>query len=149
MVNLYLIAVYGLKVLKPKQALVQPTGNCNELNSYLCICVWFLYIWDWLRASFSQLRLISFIHFSEPCLYKFGQFLYNWGWFIQLWLIFIHLREVLDICGNLYIWESNTHSFWSAWNFGFKFSQHKIPAFLYLIVKVCFYLKIWEEMAMF
>ena len=28
------IAIYGLKAIKPKQTLVQPTGNCKELNSY-------------------------------------------------------------------------------------------------------------------
>ena len=32
---LYLIAVYGLKAIKPKQTLVQPTGNRKENNSYL------------------------------------------------------------------------------------------------------------------
>ena len=35
--NLYLIAIYGLKAIKPKQTLVKPTGNCKELNSYLYI----------------------------------------------------------------------------------------------------------------
>ena len=35
-----------------------------------------------------------------------GQLLYIWGQFIQMWLIFIYLREVLYICGNLNIWGS-------------------------------------------
>ena len=29
---------YGLKTIKPKQTLVQPTGNCKELDSCLYIC---------------------------------------------------------------------------------------------------------------
>ena len=35
---LYLIAIYGLKALKPKQTLVQPIGERKVLNSYLYIC---------------------------------------------------------------------------------------------------------------
>ena len=39
-------SIYGLKAIKPKQTLVEPTaGNCKELNSYLYNCGWFLYIW--------------------------------------------------------------------------------------------------------
>ena len=94
-------------MIKPSQTLVQPTGDSKELNSYLYICGWFLYIWGWLSVSLSPLWSISLIHFSVPCSYKCGQFLYIWGQFIQMWSIFIHLREVLYICGILYIWRSN------------------------------------------
>ena len=88
--NLYLIAIYGLKAIKHKQTLGQPTGNCKTLNSYLYICGWFLYIWGWLRASFSPLWSISFIHWLVPCLYKYGQLSHIWGWFIQCdWFLYI------------------------------------------------------------
>ena len=50
-----------------------------------------------------------FIHLPVPCLQQCGQFLNIWGWFIQLGLIFIHLKEVLYIWGNLYIWGSNSY----------------------------------------
>ena len=106
--KLYLTAKHGLQAQKPKQIPDRSTGNPKKLNSCLYICGWILYIWGWLSASFSQLWSISFIHLSVTCLYKCGQFLYIWGRFIQLWLIFIHLREVLYVWGNLYIWRSNT-----------------------------------------
>ena len=76
--NCYLLQYYGLQVIKPKQTLVQPTKvnhkvkckkkshDCKELNSYLCKCGQFLYIWGW----FIQMRL-SFIHLREG-LYNFG-----------------------------------------------------------------------------
>ena len=42
--KLYNIAIYSLKVIKPNQTLVQATGYSKELNSYLYIGAWFLYI---------------------------------------------------------------------------------------------------------
>ena len=98
--NLYLIAIYVLKTMKAKQTLFQTTGNCKELNSSLYNCGWFLYIWGWLSASFSncgQFRLY---------IYRFPVHT-NLVNLIQFWFIFIHLWEVLYICGNLCIWGSN------------------------------------------
>ena len=77
-------------MFSPKRILSQPIGNSKVLNSY--VCDWLLNIWGWLRALFSQLRSISFIHLLIPWVYKCGQFLNILGWFIQIWLIFIHFR---------------------------------------------------------
>ena len=72
---LYLIAKYGLKSLKPIQTLVQPTGCCKEINSYLYMCGWYLYIWGWVSASFSQLWSISIIYiFRYPVYTNFYTF---------------------------------------------------------------------------
>ena len=93
-------------MIKPTQTLVQPTGNCKELDSYLYICGWFSHIWGWLRVSCSQSWSISFIHLSVPCLYKCGQFfytyegdLYNCGWFLYIWGKFYTFVEIYTFEG--------------------------------------------------
>ena len=98
--------MFGLKVIKPTQTLVQPTGNCKELDYYLYIGGWFSHIWGWLRVSWSQSWSISFIYLSAPCIYKCGQFfytfegdLYNCGWFLYIWGKFYTFVEIYTFEG--------------------------------------------------
>ena len=67
--NLYLIAIYGLKAIKPKQTLVQPTGNCKELNSYLYIVIGFY--------TFQVGRARVLVNCGWPRLYIFRYHVYT------------------------------------------------------------------------
>ena len=89
--NLYLIAMYGLKAIKPKQTLVQQTSNCKELNSYLYIRGWFLYIWGW------QARVLVYcgqyplytcrypVYTNAVNFYTCEGDLYSCRWFLYIW----------------------------------------------------------------
>ena len=64
----------GLHAIKLKETLVQPTGSCKELNSYLYICG---------RYSLCICRYNVYTNVGN--FYTFEGDLYNCGWFLYIW----------------------------------------------------------------
>ena len=59
--ELCLIAMYGIKVIKPIQTLVQPSSDCKELNSY--------FIHEWLIFMHLKLAERVLVNCGQFCLY--------------------------------------------------------------------------------
>ena len=73
--KLYIIAIYGFKVIKPDLNTC-PAIQKLQRAKFLFIQLWLIFIYLRLaKESFSQLWSILLTYLSVPCLYKWGDFI--------------------------------------------------------------------------